>query len=146
MEQMPPVPPQGTSLFEMDIDATGQNHLKNISGWGKFIAITALVIIGLAILGLATRYQEISEQIGKLFAFDNSAASLLIVILVVILGLAVLLFVFLLRGCVLIRQGLVSQNSDRIGDGFRALKSAFTIGIIFSALNILGVILSLFNA
>lgn len=143
MEQTPPVPPQGTSLFEMEIDAVGQSRLNTISGWGKFIAITGLVIIAICLLGLAVSYQEIAEQIGKMFAFDNNAAGILIAILVVIGGLGLLLLISLLRACILIKRGLISQNTDHIADGFKSMKTVFTIGIIFSVLNILGVIFSL---
>jgi hypothetical protein len=146
MEQNPPVPPPGTSLFEMDLDASGQNHLNTISKWGKFIAITGLIIVALALLGLATQYQVIADRIGGLFSFNNDVAGILIAVLVIFGGLIIILFIFLLRACTLIKQGLVSQNSDRIADGFKALKVVFTISIIFSSLTILGVILTLVNS
>ena len=147
MDQTPPVPPPpGTSLFEMDIDGVGQNHLNTISKWGKFIAITGLVIVAICLLGLAVSYQEIAEQIGKMFAFDNNAAGILIAILVIIGGLGVLLLISLLRACILIKRGLIAQNADHIADGFKSMKAVFTISIIFSALNILGVIFNLINS
>jgi hypothetical protein len=146
MEQTPPVPTEGTSLFEMELDALGQNHLKNISGWGKFIAITGLIIVGLCIILLAISHKEIGEEMGKLFALDNTAAGVLIAILAVFGGMALLLLIFLLKACVLIKQGLVSQNSDRIAEGFKALKIVFTISVIFSAISILLVIFNLINS
>lgn len=145
MEQTPPVPPQGTSLFEMEIDAVGQSHLKNISGWGKFIAITGLIIVALAALGLASKYEELSAKIASLFSFDSNEASILMVVLAVFGCMLIILFIFLLRAGVLIKQGLVSQNSDRIADGFKSLKIVFTISIIWSALTLLGTLLTLFN-
>ena len=145
MEQTPPVPPQGTSLFEMEIDAVGQNHLKNVSGWGKFIAITGLIIVAICALGLAVSYKEISAEIGKLLAVDNNAAGIVVAVIAIIGLLAIVLLISLLRACVLIKQGLVSQNGDRIGEGFKSLKTVFTISIIFSVLNILGVIITLIN-
>lgn len=142
---MPPVPLQETSLFELEIDALGQSHLNNVSKWGKFIAITGLVIVALAALLLAAQYREIAERIGRLVAFDSSTAGLLIAVLVIFGGIALLLLVFLLKACVLIKQGLLLQDSDRIADGFKALKVVFTISIIYSSLTILGVIISLVN-
>jgi hypothetical protein len=146
MDQTPPVPPPpGTSLFEMDIDALGQSHLNTISKWGKFISITLLIIVLLGILGLATQYDKIINQIGDLMSFDNKTAGILLAIVIVFIGLILLLLFFLLRACTLIRQGLVAQNSDRIADGFKALKVVFTISIIFSTLTILSTVYTLIS-
>jgi hypothetical protein len=140
---VPPPPPPGTSLFEMDIDSAGQNHLNTISKWGKFIAITLLIIVALGVIGLATQYQQISDKIVELLAFDNKTAGILLAVVIIFIALILILLFFLLRACSLIKQGLIAQNSDRIADGFKALKVVFTIGIIFSALSILGTIFTL---
>jgi len=145
-EQQPPVLPQGTSLFEMDIDAAGQNHLNSISKWGKFIAITLLVIVALGVIGLAAQYQQFINRIGDLMAFDKSAAGIILAIVIVFIGIILVFLFFLLRACTLIKQGLVTQNSDRIADGFKAMKVVFTLGIIFSSLSILSTIFTLFNS
>jgi hypothetical protein len=141
MDQTPPVPPPPeTSLFEMDIDAAGQNHLNTISKWGKFISITSLILIALFILLMAIQYQQIIDRIGDLIALDNKAAGILLAVIIIFIGLILVVLFFLLRGCTLIRQGLVTQNSDRIADGFRALKVVFTIGLIVSCLTIVSTI------
>jgi hypothetical protein len=146
MDQTPPVPPPpGTSLFEMDIDALGQSHLNTISKWGKFVSITLLIIVLLGILGLATQYDKIIDQIGDLRAFDNTTAGILLAVVIVFIGVLLLVLFFLLRACILIKQGLVAQNSDRIADGFKALKVVFIISIIFSALTILSSIFNLIS-
>jgi len=144
MDQTPPVPPPpGTSLFEMDIDPIGQNHLNTISKWGKFISVTLLIIVALGVVGLATQYDQIIARIGDLMAFDNKAAGILLAIVIIFIGLVLVLLFFMLRACTLIKQGLIAQNSDRIADGFKALKVVFTIGIIFSALTIISTIYTL---
>jgi hypothetical protein len=146
MEQSPPVPPQGSSLFEMDLDAAAQNHLNTISKWGKFIAITVLIIIALGLLGLATQYERIMERVKDFIALDDRLTGILIAIVLVFAGLAVTSLIYLLRACILIRQGLVTQNTDRIGDGFKAFKVVFIISIIFSSLAILSAIFSMINS
>jgi len=147
MDQTPPVPPPpGTSLFEMDIDGVGQNHLNTVSKWGKFIAITLLVIVAFGVLGLATQYEQIINRIGDLMAFDNKTAGILLAIVIIFMGLILVFLFFLLRACTLIKQGLVAQNSDRIADGFKALKVVFTLSIIFSSLTILATIFTLVNS
>ncbi len=150
MDQTPPVPPpppgQGTSLFDMDIDAVGQNHLNTISKWGKFISITLLIIILLCILLMATQYQALMDRVGDLMSIDRQAVGIVLAIVLVVIGLVLALLFFLLRACSLIKQGLITQSSDRIADGFRAMKVVFTIGIIFSALSILSTIITLVNS
>ena len=144
MEQTPPVPPPpGTSLFEMDIDAVGQNHLRSVSKWGKFISITLLIIVALGVIGLATQYDQIIRQIGDLMAFDNKTAGILLAFVILFIGLILFFLFYLLRACSLIKQGLVAQNSDRIAEGFKAMKVVFTMGIIFSTLSILSTIYAL---
>ena len=147
MDQTPPVPPPpGTSLFETDLDAVGQNHLNTISKWGKFISVTLLILIGLFILLMAIQYQKIIDRIGELMAFDNKTAGILLAVIIIFIGLVLVVLFFLLRACSLIKQGLVAQNSDRIADGFRALKVVFTIGIIVSCLTILSTIYTLITS
>jgi hypothetical protein len=130
----------------MDIDAAGQNHLNTISKWGKFIAITGLILIGLVVLLLAIEYNEIINRLGDLMSIDTKAAGVLIAIVGIFLGLFIIMLVYLLRACVLIKQGLISQNSDRIAEGFKAMKAVFTISIIFSSLAILSSIIGMINS
>ena len=144
MDQTPPVPPPpGTSLFEMDIDPIGQNHLNTISKWGKFISVTSLILLGLVIALMAFNYQEISNRIGELFAFDTQTAGILLAVIIIFMGLILVVLFFMLRGCALIKQGLIAQNNDRIADGFRALKVVFTIGLVISCLTIVSAIYTL---
>ena len=144
MDQTPPVPPPpGTSLFEMDIDPIGQNHLNTISKWGKFISVTSLILLGLVIALMAFNYQEISNRIGELFAFDTQTAGILLAVIIIFMGLILVVLFFLLRGCSLIKQGLIAQNNDRIADGFRALKVVFTIGLVISCLTLVSAIYTL---
>jgi hypothetical protein len=64
----------------------------------------------------------------------------------IIIGLLCITWlIYLLRACTLIKQGLLSQNSDRIAEGFKALKTVFSIGIIFSVLSILTTLLAMVN-
>ena len=145
MDQTPPVPPPPeTSLFEMDLDNLGQNHLNTISKWGKFISITLLIIVAIVVLLLATQYDRIIAWFSNLMALDNKAAGILIGAMVVFMGTALVVLFFLLRGCSQIKQGLLARNSDRIADGFKSLKVVFTIGIIISALTILSTLYSFF--
>ncbi|HLG38295.1 MAG TPA: hypothetical protein VI461_01465 [Chitinophagaceae bacterium] len=145
MNQQPPPPPQGASLFEMDMDAEAQNHLKNISRWGKFIGITLLILVALSLFGLASSYEQIIDRVRNLMDFNDKAAGILIGVLAFIGVLCIIWLIYLLRACSLIKQGLISQNSDRIAEGFKYMKTIFVISIIFSALSILSTLFSMLN-
>jgi hypothetical protein len=147
MDQQPPTPPQqDPSLFEMELDAAAQNHLNTMSKWGKFIGITLLVILILCLVGMAASYREIIDRLAALMSLSNAAVSTLIAIFAVIGVLCIVWLVYLLRSCSLIKEGLLSQNSDRIAEGFKALKTMFTISIIFSILSILATLFTMIKA
>jgi hypothetical protein len=145
MDQQPPAPPPAPSLFEMDFDAASQHYINSISKWGKFIGITLLAIILLCVVSLAASYREVLEQFSQLMAVNDTAVSTALVIFGVILLLAIVWLVYLLRACAMLKQGLVMQNSDRIAEGFKSLRTVFTIGIVFSVLSILSTIISMIN-
>ncbi len=147
MEQQPPAPPPPeNSLFEMELDAGAQNRLNTISKWGKFIAITGLILVIVVVIALASQYEAVINKVGELMALDNKTVSIILVILAVIGGLCLIALYFLLRACILIRQGLLAQNIDRIAEGFKAMKVVFTISIIFSSLTILSSLFSMINS
>jgi hypothetical protein len=143
MEPNASVPSPGTSLFEMDIDEIGQSHLNNISKWGKFVAVTLLIITGLGSLLLATQFNKVAANIAELFSFDYNQAGIVLAVCFIFAALALLCLVLLLRACILIKRGIIAKDIDRIAEGFKALKGVFTISIIFSSLSILGAITSL---
>jgi hypothetical protein len=144
MDQTPPIPPPpASSLFDMELDAVGQNHLNTISKWGKFISITLLVIMLITGGLLAAFYQEIVTWLRNDLNYDEEIANGVLVVLIVFLIIGLVPLFFLLRAATLIRRGLVTQDGDRLADGFRSLKIVFTISAIISILFLLLSIISL---
>lgn len=133
---------QPPSLFEMQADNTTQSHLGSISKWGKFISITGIVFVALLLLVIAATGQQVIDYISAVMSLDDKLAGILIAILVIIGGLFLAWLFYLLRACILIKQGLVSRDSERLADGFKALKIFFIISMVFSILFILGTVSS----
>jgi hypothetical protein len=136
---------QTSSIFEMDIDSVAQNRLNTISKWGKFIAITVLVLLILVVLVLATQYDVFIDQITAMLALDSDVMGVIIAVLAVVGVLCFIWIIYLLRACSFIKQGLMTQNSDRISEGFKSFKVVFTVSIVFSVLGILTSLYSLIN-
>ena len=133
---------QPPSLFEMQADSTTQGHLGSISKWGKFISITGIASVALLLLVIAATGQQVIDYISAVMSLDDKLAGILIALLVIIGGLFLAWLFFLLRACILIKQGLVSRDSERLADGFKALKIFFIISMVFSILFILGTVSS----
>lgn len=139
-------PNQDSSLFEMDIDSVAQQRLNTISKWTKFIGITVLVALILIVVAMASLFNDLIGQISALLALHNQAMSIIIAALAVVGALCLIWIIYLLRASSFIKQGLVTQNSDRISEGFKSYKVVFVISIIFSVFGILFTLLSFFNA
>lgn len=135
---------QPTSLFEMQADSVTQSHLNSISKWGKFIAVTFLIVLVLMALVFFIARNEIIDAVTKVMNLDNNLAGALIGVMVLFSVLFIAWIVFLLRAATMIKQGLLSSNSDRLAEGFTALRIYFalsaTISIVSIALNLIGLI------
>ncbi|MEI9944829.1 MAG: hypothetical protein WDN26_11475 [Chitinophagaceae bacterium] len=97
MEQQhpPPPPPLGTSIFEMQMDATSQNHLDTISKWSKFIAITGFICMGLVVLLMAIGGEEMLDRISVLLAIEGGTEFMWLIIGLIAIGLVFVFFMAL---------------------------------------------------
>jgi hypothetical protein len=139
-------PNQPPSLFGMQADSLMQSRLDSISKWGKFISITALVIVILMGLVFFVARDQIIEGVTGVLDLDKNLAGALIAIIAVLSLLGIAWIIFLLRACIFIKQGLLSRNSDRLAEGFKAMRIFFVLSMIISLLSILGTISGMINS
>ncbi len=137
-------PNQSSSLFEMQADGLAQSRLNSISKWSKFIAIVVLIMVIITAIFLFVAKDQIIEAFSSMVALDNRATGVLIGIIVVVMGLVIIWLVALFRAATFIKQGLLSKNSDRLAEGFKAMRIFFAISVVFSVLSILGTLTSMF--
>ena len=137
---------QPTSLFEMQADSLTQSRLNSISKWGKFISISALIMVALCTLVFFVARDEIMAAVTKVIDLDNSLAGALIAIVALFAALFIAWFFFLLRASTLIKQGLLSRNSDLLAEGFKAMRSYFVLSMVISILSILGTLSGMINS
>lgn len=136
---------QPTSLFGMQVDSLAQSRLNSISNWAKFIAVTGLIITGLAALLLFIARERLVDMMGSLFTIDSTGVGVIIGIFAVFCIFIILLLVFLLRGATLIKRGVLSKNSDTVAEGFNALKVYFILTMVMLILSLLGNLIGTFN-
>jgi hypothetical protein len=136
---------QPKSLFGMEVDSLGQSRLNSIGAWGRFIAVTALVMSGLAALLLFIARDRIMDVFSQLTSMESTGAGIIIGVIAFFCIYFVLLFIFLLRGSILIRRGVLAKNSDTVAEGFKALKVFFILIMVILLLGILGNLLGTIN-
>jgi len=137
---------QSSSLFEMQMDAQSQSYLQAIAKWSRFIAVTSFIIMGLLILLVAAVGEKMLEALTALTALggrDVAGAIIAIIVIVVCLVAAWLFFLFKASG--LIKRGLAARDNAQLAEGFKAMKSYFTISAIISVLSILGTLFGMVN-
>ena len=145
------------SLFEMEIDNYAQNHINTISRWGRFIAITILIVLGLSILLMVLIGQRFvaalsdympGTDLGNGDITSDQVKSVLWVIFAVFLVYMLLLGAwcyFMLRASSLFKKGLITRNVVDISDGFASLRNMFIVSIVIAALSALSKIYSMLN-
>ena len=137
MEQTPPLfPASGENLFELELSANSQRHLRAFSRWAKFIGITVLVCLVLVLLAATASFQALIDQFDQVIPGIDQAKGVIVAVSLLALVVCVLWIIFLLRASNRIQQGLAAQNIDRVAEGFQALRVVFTISLVTSALGI----------
>lgn len=145
-----------TSLFEMEIDTYAQNHIYTISRWGKFIAITGFIVLGIILLLMVFIGQQFilsfSELMpGNLAEEGVNTSEMQTILWLLVAGVIIywLLYCFwcyfLLRASTLFRKGLITKNVADITNGFSSLRSFFVISIVIAFLTTLMSIYSMLN-
>lgn len=135
---------QNPGLFGLEIDDISSRNLINASKWAKFLAITAVVGLGLILLFFLIYGNQIAQVFANLLpGMEGSVAmgAITAVIVIVILIFGLLAFL-LLRASLLIQKGIRSVNQEVFNNGLAALKMYF---IIYGILTCLGLFMNLIS-
>lgn len=132
---------QESSLFDLNMDDTGQSSLLSISKWTNFIAVTG-IIIGSVIIMLALSYgMQVIQVFSALLSLGGNQreAGMLIAKLLAGVLLAGAWLYFLLRTSGQLRRGLEAKSSAQLAEAFRSMRTYFVISFLLSLLSILSV-------
>jgi magnesium-transporting ATPase (P-type) len=137
---------QSSSLFEMELDQSGQSNILAVSKWTRFISIVGIVCIALVLIALAAGGKEFLANLGSLYSLGESdiAMTLIVLLLLVVAFFCVWVF-FLLKASNLLKKGIQGKNSTDIAEGFRAMKTFFILSVVISVFSILSTILNMLS-
>jgi hypothetical protein len=147
MEQ-PPIPPPGTSLFQLNMDAGSSYTLRGAASWAKAMAVIA-IIFGILFFTLAflihNEYNKGSQWVERaLDTRDSGTAVIVCTIIFIVIGIF-----FLISGIFALNFGnktgraLRTNNSYLLRAGFSALRNHFVFRTIIMIIFLLVFILFL---
>jgi magnesium-transporting ATPase (P-type) len=145
----------GSSQLDMYVDNEMARHLGDTAKWGKFLAISGLIMSGLLLIAfLAGWFEPNSDRDDVLMYSDPEAASIktgtMIVATVVMLLLAVWPCILLLRTSIKLKSALMASNQAELTQAFRLQKNLYMfmgiVTIIYLALVLLGVLAAIGNS
>lgn len=134
---------QESSLFEMEMDESSQQHLLTAARWSKFISITGFVSAAIILLFVIAFGNDIFSEFSQ--SQVSGAGGIVIFILLLVIGLVVLWMYFLYRAAQNLRRGVQEKNTSLIADGFQAMQSFFIISFIVTILTIISTFSKLIN-
>lgn len=128
-----------SSSSELIVTSEMRGFLKETAKWGKFLAITGFVMMGLGILGMLIGGGAIlAESAGGMGLGGFGGGIMLMYLLIFVLYIFPLLYLY--RFSVNTQKALMSDDQMFLRDAFENLKSLFKFSGIFMAI-ILGVYL-----
>lgn len=129
---------QLSSVTELEFDSEATTYLVETSKWAKFIAIFMFSVAGLLILafflGAGTYFTRNSTYSGVNGSAVLTAFIIGIFIVIIIMGV---IFYFLLNFANKVRQGLETEDIEKVNTGLNSLRIYLIIGTVFSALYII---------
>jgi hypothetical protein len=128
---------QDTSLFGLNLDPTGKNHLAEAAKWAKFLAVVGFIMCALIVLlgifagslltSFSSRYSRYDEP-------EINTGGLGVVMAVVYVLMALLYFfpcLFLFHFASKMKAALLSNDQNTLNSSFQNLKKTFRyVGIL----------------
>lgn len=132
-----------SSLFEMEIDENGQQHLLTAAKWANFISFTGFIVCAIFLLLVLAFGDDIFQEISQ--SNVTGAGGIIVFLMLIVLGLMVLWMYFLYKAAQNLRKGVQEKNTNRIAEGFQAMQSFFIVSFIITILTILSTFSKLIN-
>ena len=141
MENSAPDSSSPQPIFDLQVDESASRNLWSITGWARFLAIAVFIGIGLVLVAFFSMRDQISTSVSR-FIPDMDWAGLVYGVIIFAAIICLVLFVFLLRGAILIRKGMLAKDQLVFNRGLASFKNFFImyglLGIITIILNIIG--------
>ena len=142
MEQ-PTIPPQNTSLFQLNLDPGNSYSLRSAASWAKLLAVCGLIIgilfitLGIFIQNIINNYSgtdRINEESGTTLRTARTMGMLMYIII----GLVyVVSSIFALNFGNRISRALRTNDQDTLSSGFAAARNYFAFWAILMIIMLL---------
>ena len=150
--QTPPPPPAGSSLFQLNLDASNSYQLRSAAGWARVLGICGLIIgIVFLLIGIVAQVSLSSMRSGREIMEQDSKYSMLLtggLLTYLIVGLVMIITsIFLLNFSSRVRLALRTNDQGALNAGFAGARNYFAfwaiLMILFLLLMLLGILASM---
>ncbi|MFM9911380.1 MAG: DUF5362 family protein [Chitinophagaceae bacterium] len=115
-------------IFEVAIDGTSKNLIRDIALWAKIVAITAFISYGISLLAAVVGKNDVAG--GELPMGLSRVSQIIGALLVAIIGVSINIYLY--KFSVETKNALDGVNQEQLESGFNSLRIYFKIlGIIF---------------
>jgi hypothetical protein len=150
MDQQPPVPPQNTSLFQLNLDAANSYTLRSAASWAKVLAIVGLIcgilffIFGILVQATVRNYGG-NRYYNDDLRYNTSTIANLGMAVYIIMGLIFIISsIFALNFANKITRALRANDQYSLSSGFAGARNYFAfwaiLMILFLLLMLIGVV------
>lgn len=142
---------QGSSLFQMNLDAQNSYTLRSAASWAKILGVVGMIMGGLFIVFGIIAQQALTSSSGRYYrndtGFSASALGRMGLIIYVILGLIfIVASVFALNAGNKINQGLKTNDMGALNAGFAGARNYFAFWAVLIMLFLLLMLISIAGA
>lgn len=138
------------NLFELQLDATAKDHLRDTARWARFLAIAGLVALGVIVIVSIIVAVTAGNESSNAFEDDASTGATIagsIVGMLIVVALYFFPCYFLLRFASKMSRALATDDAAALNESLRNLKLTFrylgVMTIIFIGLFALGALANL---
>lgn len=109
------------NLFDLKVDTKAQEHLRVSAQWARILAITGFASAGVSLVAAIVEGEgNTAAIVGQIFGSF------------IVIGITILIYIFLYKFAVNMRDALAAMNQDLFNIAFRNLRTYFIIlGILF---------------
>lgn len=130
----------------LSVNGTVSSNLLSAANWGRFIAISLLIVFSLAVIFIVIGGTTAADQMAAFVpmpGFGDQIASVIMTVIALVLLLAGLLLFISLRAYNHLKAGIETRNMDDFTKGWRYLKIYFAIYGVLTLFSILTMVQSI---
>jgi len=130
-------------IFDLNVDEIANRNLWGAAGWARFLSVVVFIGIALVIIAFLSLRSQITATLSR-FIPGMDGIGFAVGLLAAAVGIAVILFYFLINGAILVRKGLLNKDQSSFNNGLSSMKNYFIMYGVVAIITIILTILGLF--